>query len=149
MSDEKIETTDEHFNVFREEANKWLDVFGLKGWGVRVLHTDEGKPSGAKAWLSAKYCDRIASICMAKTWEHPIANPPTDENIRRDAFHEVCELLLEPMDVLAGSRNWDREEFDAARHAVVRILENVIWEKSNAVHAEKGEVQHGKKMHDE
>lgn len=131
MAEKTVQTTDEHFEIFRTEVNEWLDIFGLRSWGVRILHTDEGKPDGAKAWISGKYCDRVVCICMAKTWECPEANPPTKENIELDAFHEVCELLLQPMDVLARSRNWDGEEFDAARHAVIRVMENVIWRNNN------------------
>jgi len=128
MSDGKVQSTKEHFEIFREEVTKWLDVFGLKRCGVSILHTDEGKPGSEKVWLSIDRRSFVASICMAKAWDYPIASPLTEDNIKIFAFRGVCELLFSPMDVaLAGARDGDLDEFYVARHAVIGVLENVIW----------------------
>lgn len=129
MSDqtEKIEITQEHFEIFKAECEKWIEIFGLKGWKIGIIQTKD-EPDNSRAWMNGQYSQRIATVCLPSHWNssHEI-NSPTLYQLRIDAFHEVCEILLTPMDILAGARNFDKEEFDAARHAVIRTLENVVW----------------------
>lgn len=126
---ERIEITSEHFSVFEAEVKKWINTFGLHGWSVKILHTSI-ENDDALAWCNAQYDQRIATICLPKIWDaHREANEPTDKFIRKQAFHEVCELLVHRLWYLGKCRYVDESEFEEARHEIIRILENVLWEK--------------------
>jgi len=64
---------------------------------------------------------------LSKDWTDAL--PLNNKEIRRCAFHEVCELLLGNLRDIAGSRFILEREIDEQVHIIIRTLENVIFEK--------------------
>jgi hypothetical protein len=122
---EEFPTTAEHFEMFIDEAKKWIGIFGLVGW--RVIFCHEDLDSHAECWT--KWNARIARLELSKSW----AEDPKEELIRRSAFHEVCELLFDPLLMQASNCNLGTDqreiEMERARHSIIRTLENAVWEK--------------------
>jgi len=123
---EEFPTTAEHFEMFKDEARKWIAIFGLLGWMVEF---DQIDLPGSHAECSTNYKGRIARLKLATKW----GEEPTEARVRRSAFHEVCELLFAPL----WSNATDEElgatqreiEIVASQHSIIRTLENVVWEK--------------------
>jgi len=114
-------TTARHFEVFRKEAWKWIRRFGLLNWDWRFVHADlPGLYAQAEWNITARSC----TLTLGKDWE---AIPVTNEQVKKSAFHEVCEVLLGPMTTLAGARFIGEYDLEEASHQVIRILENAVW----------------------
>lgn len=116
-------TTARHFEVFQKEAWKWIRRFGLLNWDWCFEHAAlPGLYAQAQWNITARNC----TLTLAKDWEDM---PVTNEQVRRSAFHEVCEVLLGPMTTLAGARFIGEYDLQEASHQVIRILENAVWAK--------------------
>ena len=111
-----------HFEVFKEEAQKWIDIIGLQGWEVDFKHEDTKKSTKAEIWY--RVAGRWATLVLNKEWnEH---SPPNVCEVRRSAFHEVCETLTSQLVALAESRFVSQDEISVANHYIIRILENFM-----------------------
>lgn len=125
-------TTPAHFSIFKEEAQYWIDKFGLKGYKVFFLHRDrdkdeDGNPRGF-ANYNASVIGRNAVLCLSKTWnDQGLQDGITEDQIRGSAFHEVWELLLHRLFHLASNRAYTEHDFDEEKHNIIRIMENVVW----------------------
>jgi len=113
-------TTKRHFKIFQKEALLWVNEFGLNDWTIRFIHEDT--PDALASCLSDNDAHR-AYIALSPEWDRK----PTTKRLKREAFHEVIELLLSKMDYLARERFIDEKEIDIARHAVIASLENLIF----------------------
>jgi hypothetical protein len=71
---------------------------------------------------------RTCTIALATEW---IALKPTDLEIRKAAFHEVCELLLSRLNTFAKYRFVRESQIDEESHNLIRILERVVWHQEN------------------
>ena len=118
-------TTPEHFEIFKAEAQRFIDLFGLKDWQVEFCHIHL-EYSRANCRFSCQ--GKQATISLSTEWgEH---DDVCAENVRRSAFHEVCELML--ADIYGAATDADvtgrlrEERLERATHAVIRRLENVI-----------------------
>ena len=110
--------------VYESEINAWLDRFGLYEY---ITYVDwGGSDDGAPACVGIDLETRRAIFYLDKdvvTTEKEFEDP---KNIRREAFHQVCEMLLFEY----GQRLITTgKEDEAARHAVIRRLENGIFSK--------------------
>jgi hypothetical protein len=121
-----MKTTKKDFALFKKECEKWIEIFGLKGWRVYIEHKI---PPKGKAWCELDLENRIATIIMNLDWD----DDKCDYEIRKTAFHESCELLLGRMDVVSKWRHSSESEIDEARHEVIRILENVLWKNRKSI----------------
>ena len=116
-------TTSKHFEVFKKEVLRWLEIFGLKDWDVSIEHKEVEEDS--RAICVSQVGGQLATISLSTDWDIK----PTDDNLQVHAFHEVCELLLSHMDSLARERTILPRELEVARHSVIRVLENVLFPK--------------------
>ena len=114
-------TTDEDFKIFKEEARKWIEVFGLYGWHVFFYHVvlDEFEDC---ATCSIDLMDRICTIRLNKDWEEA-----TVKEIRRVAFHEVCELLFARIEEISNGRGYNSIDAREEVHNLINTLEKVIY----------------------
>jgi hypothetical protein len=127
-----MKTTPKHFNLFRKEAIYWIKRFGLIGWDITFIHGEQNE-------------DNLASISfnVAGAWCIFYLNTDWDDNIlnnlevRKSAFHEVCELMHGKFFVLATSRYISEDQLHAASHEIIRILENAFFENSNRLKTSK------------
>ena len=116
-------TTEAHFKLFRQECEKWIKAFNLRNWEINYRHT---KPPGdQKAWAALNHQGRQCDLCLSSGWRE--AFPITNIEIRKTAFHEVCELLLYPMYYLAESRFLSESEMEPACHDVIHALQNAVF----------------------
>ena len=122
-------TTKKHFEIFKKEALRWLDFFGLKGWQVHFLHK---KKNSVRASVIFNCVGRVATFVLNTHWSEQDGIRFTDHDVRRCAFHEVCELLLGRLNDMASQRfNLDELDVEEEIHQIIRTLENVIFEKQS------------------
>ncbi|UCD87146.1 MAG: hypothetical protein JSV01_05120, partial [Desulfobacterales bacterium] len=125
MPQEKVyKTSKRHFTLFCNEVRKFIDIFGLAGWEVYFEH---------KQYLSTEQAvcitdqqGRTCTIALSTQW---IGLKPTDSEVRKAAFHEVCELLLSRLNTFAKDRFVRESQIDEESHNIIRILERVLWQK--------------------
>ncbi len=117
-----FKTTKKHFRMFKRECERWIAIFGLKGWEVVYFHEDDEEEG--RGWASYKVTGRVCSMGLARTWK---GVRPTKHGVRFVAFHEVCELLLARLMTEAKYRFTSEEVVDETAHEVIRVLEKVLW----------------------
>lgn len=118
-------TTKKQFEVFKAECKKWLKYFGLNGWRVEYRHDKSEGNRGQVAWSITA---RNSTITLADEWEDFRDTPITDLEIRKVAFHEVCELLLARMTMMADGKISNHcYAVEEETHNIIRTLENTIF----------------------
>jgi len=121
-------TTKAHFEVFKTECERWLVFFGIKGWLVEYDHIDDCENRAQIGWRSS---GRIACIQLSKKWENDRTTPVTVEDVKRSAFHEVCELLLSRISMMAnGIMSNHKFAVEEETHNIIRTLENTVFNES-------------------
>lgn len=118
---ETVKTTDKDFETFKREFYLWQAHFGLMGWEVFFRHEDL---DGAFACISCNLVGRIATVkynteCDKRDY--------SDDNIRRSAFHECCELFLARIVGLANYRHTTEDEITEEAHNIIRTLEKTVF----------------------
>jgi hypothetical protein len=123
ITGQNVKTTNKQFALFEKEAQRWIDFFGLKDVEVFFQH-DEGLEN-SRASFQHQPVDRMAILYLSPDWDDMT---PTDDLVRKTAFHEVCELLLSPLALVAESRyNVNPTDVEDAIHSVIRRLENSVF----------------------
>ena len=117
----RTHTTRADFELFKRECGKWVRYFGLTEWQIDYEHDGAvGERAACATWLTSK----SATLSLNKDWE---TDEVTDERVQLSAFHEVCELLITPLDSNAKCRYIAESEITEARHGIIRRLENTIY----------------------
>ena len=116
-------TTAKDFKLFKEECQKWIDFFGLKGWEVYFEHNKDEDIYIAR--LRPDVENKTCTIVLAVDW----GNSPLDKReLKKTAFHEVVELFLSRFRYLALRRDIRETEIIEENHHIVRTLENIIFD---------------------
>lgn len=123
MSEEKIKTTNSDFETYRKEIQRLIDIFGLKGWHLFFRHE-----SLNDSFAEIRYNMSARNAVFVLNTEFDTIDYSEDQ-IKRSAFHEVCELLLARISNLAKFRYTTEEEIDEEIHNIIRILENTVFAK--------------------
>lgn len=111
-----MKTTPEHFERFKQEFNRYVDMFGLKGWDIRFVHLNA--TNIGQAWVMAGDLeDRIVTVGLNKN---------VSSDIDSLAKHEALELLLHKLDHMAKNRYVTLDLINEERHNVITVLEHVI-----------------------
>lgn len=119
--------TENDFNLFKTEAKRWIDYFGLCDWAVSFAfeHLDDCRAECTANW-SAKAC----VLTLGKFPEREL----TKDEIRRHAFHEVCEILVSDFEFIALNEDVPHEArerlTEVARHGLIRRLENSVFARA-------------------
>ncbi len=121
----RFKTTAKDFVLFRKEAKKWLEWWNLLDFDVCFQHVQD--ISGSLASCSSNILACTATLFLAPDWKD---NPVSNSRIKRSAFHEVSELRLARLCVLAESRFINRYEIEEETHALIRVFENRIFGES-------------------
>lgn len=120
-----MKTTKKQYEIFKTECQKWIDYFGLKNWQVYYRHT---KIEGARAQASFNCVGGIVTLTLNTDWNELSRDFVCDENVRKSAFHEVCEIMFGRMDDMVGQRfGLIEEDVTEEIHRLIRILENTIF----------------------
>lgn len=121
-----MKTTKQHFEIFKKECQKWIEIFGLKNWEIDYYHKKDKDES--LSWVSFNHDNRCANIYLGIEWPDNIH--PTNYEVRKSAFHEITEILLHPIRYIGDCRYVNGpEEIEVAVHNVIRVLENTLWNK--------------------
>jgi len=121
-----MKITLKQFELFKNDALKWLEYFGMKDWS---FYFEQRKLDGNRAECSFDCVSCVATISLGTSWDEQSKEFVTDDIIKRTAFHEVCELLLSRLNIMVSQRyNLNEGAVEEERHRIIRILENVLWE---------------------
>lgn len=116
--------TEDDFAIFKAEAEKWIALFGLKDWNVTF---DFSPLENSSAECLVNWHAKAGLITLGQFPRGEV----TQDDVRRSAFHEVCELLLSDMEFTALNEEIPHAErktmTEVARHAVIRRLENSVF----------------------
>jgi len=124
-----VKILEEHFKIFREECEYWLNRYQLGDYDTLILNKNNSNQKDAQAWQLSDHANKWAVLALAKNW---IAeNEFTDTEIRKQAYHEVNELLLDSLDTLAKERfNITVDRIDEARHGIIMRLQTAFFNQS-------------------
>lgn len=112
-------TTSKDFDIFKKEGLKWQNYFGLKEWSISYVHIKlEGVFGECSAIIPGKVC------CIRLNTQ-----PGEPFNVRKTAFHEICELLLWELSDMAHAA-YSKNMAEASTHDIIRRLENTVFEES-------------------
>lgn len=116
--------TQEDFQTFKAECQKWLDFFGITEWEISYSFEYLENRAESRVHWTGRQC----TFCLTTH------SPKWDEfDVRKSAFHEVCELLLVVMEHTALDEEIPYSErkglVESERHAVIRRLENSVFRK--------------------
>lgn len=120
-----IQLTEKQFEIFKEECQRWIQLFGLKDWEIffRFEETEDLNRAECRINWLGKVCNLVLS-----PWH---SEERSEGEIRKYAFHEVCELLFAEMEKIALDEEIPYEEriglTESARHGVIRRLENPVF----------------------
>lgn len=115
-----MKTTVKQYNLFKKECRKWVKWWGLHMWEVLYSHEDLGKDCYAQ--VQTHDTNKASKITFNKHGQKGL----TDYVIKLTAFHEVCELLVNPITAIEESPRMEK-----ASHELIRTLENKIFNKDN------------------
>lgn len=117
-------TTKKHFNLFVAECEKWIEIFGLKGWEFHYHHTklDGFNNAASNYHLGDRYADIYFFPKLKRI-------KPVAKQIKLLAFHEICEVFIGPLFVNANARYVARHEILESTHAIIVTLQNILYRK--------------------
>ena len=92
-----MKTTAKDFKLFKQECQKWIEYFGLINWRISYFGEQLDVDYAVCSWDIEGRC---ASITFSKYISEDVEFP----NIKKCAFHEVCELFLADLQSLANTR---------------------------------------------
>jgi hypothetical protein len=118
------------FELFKSECLKWIEFFGLKDY--RIAFDDKVTVDDAFAQCSTSLPHRT---CVLR-FESKELDEFNEKNrdVKKDAFHEVCHLLLAELLYIAECRYVNDGELRAEEERIVRILENTIYKEEKEKH---------------
>ena len=116
-----MKTTAEHFEIFKKEVQKWIEYYQLIDWRITILWENDSEGKG-RGWSGAKITDKIACVALCKDWG---ADEITEARLRKTALHEVWEVMLSPLHVIATDRTFDMFNLTREIHTLIRRMENI------------------------
>lgn len=124
----EVKVTKEIFAAFKKECLKWIDIFGIKNWDIKIIKENfEEDERAIVAALKYDVQNHIAVIMLNTTINVASQDVDVYEEVRKAAFHECCELILAPLRELANDRFITPNSVDSAVHSVICRFENCIF----------------------
>jgi hypothetical protein len=111
-----MKTTQEQYEIFQEEVQKWLEKLGLSEWDVHITTDDLGNDRGEALFNVGSY---KCTISLTDTLQ---GCNGLESEIRRCAKHEVLHLLIGKLYCLAKDREWNEDEYASEEHGVINRL---------------------------
>jgi hypothetical protein len=117
-----VKITPKHFSTFKQEVLFWVDYFGLKDWDISLQNKDiEENRANCCCNITAHRC----VISLNVEYDEEL----NDFQLRKSAFHEVCELLLWRLGNL-GIEGYPHKYVDDETHKIIITLENTVFSGS-------------------
>ena len=128
---DKLKIDKKLFKLFKKECKYWLNRFDLGSWRVDIYQgAPPGDTTGRRilAWCDANWVMKTCTIGLQKK-----VNKNSDikrKIIAMAAFHEVCELLLHMLRIIAeaDAKPTTEDEITSYIHATIRRMEKAVWE---------------------
>ena len=119
-----MKTTKKHFELFKKEVLRLLDVFKISGWEThfKIDKKDKENLSGLKTDLVG----RQAKFILNEEWRY---NDLNNEEIKKTALHEVLHLVFVRLHILAITRFVSSDEVEEAGEEAVNVLMGYILKK--------------------
>jgi len=114
-------TTAKHFEIFKREVDKWLDILSLKRWEIRFEHHDLKDNHLAETQANAE--NMIAFIRLNTIWE---GTPISNQAVKNSAKHEAMHIFMAKYRYLARHRSTYMGEIDEEEHGIVEVLVKVL-----------------------
>jgi len=121
---------DSLYELFKKEAEYWLEKFGLTDWNVNFSHEDLNRPD---RWSQVSYnwIGREVTISLntqIDDKEIPKERTKLEKEIRKSAFHEIMHLVLADLEICARSREFNVDTLETILHACIHRLEKVLFD---------------------
>lgn len=120
MEETIFHTTEKHFEIFQKECLYWIKKLSLLRFEF-FFANDEIED---RADVSINDSSKIVIITLSKKWYNI---EPTSKTIRRCAFHEICEVLLNKICEIALRRDFKVNDLEAETHSIIRLMENIFF----------------------
>ena len=114
-------TTIKDFELFKKEANKWIDRLSLHEWEFRFYYKDVEADSDE----TGHFIPKIVVINFSKKIE---PYPTRIQAIKRLASEEVLHALLDNLSTMAFSRAFIDNVYLAEEHSVIHKLQKAFKE---------------------
>ena len=118
--------TAKHFKKFVGFCEKWKKKLGLMDWRITY---DFKSPSdiealeGNQAVVYMQLAGMIATVILNRDW-----HDATMSDIEQCAYHEMLEILLDPLVKLTGERyNVNESAIECEKHRIIRTFENLTF----------------------
>ena len=121
---EENKTSKKDYELFKSECRKWQPILNLNDWYIDFEHDLilEKCEACANMDLNAK----AATLILSTEWVGVV----NDRTVKMAAFHEMCEVFLCQIQMLANERfNVSPEQIVEATHSVIQVLMNVLYPK--------------------
>lgn len=106
--------------LYRKECNRWIKFFGLHGY--EVYFEIENNPD-VYGRCSTNQENKLSILTVSQSC-------CDKKEVKKTAFHEVCELLVANMYNLSLQREgFSMDRINESRHELIRILEHTIYRK--------------------
>ena len=114
------EMTNDDFEIFKEEAERWITALGLKDWNISIK-MDNAEDACSECLVNRT--SHAACLVLNRYQQEEL----TQKQIREYAFHEVLEVLLSDLEYLAMDCLLSEEKkvlLEVERHRIIRRLES-------------------------
>lgn len=118
-----MKTTQKHFELFKSECRKWIDLLELNNFETCFSHRKIDSECYAECHSNAS--DYVATITLNTFWDGEIRKL-NDEEIRITARHEAIHLLLSRLSGCGHDRDSSHNDIREAEEETVRKLLHFI-----------------------
>jgi hypothetical protein len=116
-------TSKKHFEIFKNECQKWVDKFELNNWDIKYHWKKLEKFDGGENIGVATYS---AEVYLDKEIEDEHADTDLTKFVKKTAKHEILHILLKRLAINASARYINECELTEAEEELVRKLEKII-----------------------
>lgn len=115
-------TTIKDFENFKMYCDEYIKKYGLISWELFYKH--ETFLEHSRASFSVDLLSRLGVIYLSTEWNIK----PNKIRIQRVAFHEIMEILICKLVILAKHRYITHDEIEEETHVIIRSMENAEFD---------------------
>jgi hypothetical protein len=116
-----VKLNDKHFELFKRECKKFINLFELNNWDVSFKFTEDKINN---AFLVTDRVNYQATIKLSKEIDDPDIS--IEESVKQLAKHETAHLLIARLSDLGTSKYITRLEYTSAEEELVIKLMHII-----------------------
>lgn len=125
-----VKFNDDDFLLFVAESRTWITRYGLNDWDITFIFGVPETDNDSMACVSCNHEAMRATVYFNRENDSDdVLARDKNELIKHCAFHEITEIVLEPLEVLARSRYWNDASWESANHAVLYRIQKALKEQ--------------------